>query len=126
MRRTFSISLIVLLWLGPLAAVLPGLNESRLPFCCRRHGVHHCAMDGDAQAAQSGEAGAAFSAPSRCPQFPALPAATTGRAFLATASATIDQGLTVDVYAPGAIRAAARAGLLRTRSDRGPPAMSMA
>lgn len=126
MRRIFSISLIVLLWLGPLAAVLPGVNEARLPFCCRRHGAHHCAMDGDAQAARSDGAGTTFSAPSRCPQFPALPAATTARVFVAATGTAMGQELTADAYAPGAIRAAARAALLRTRADRGPPAVNMA
>ena len=36
MRRGLSISLIVLLWLGPFVAVLTGIDETPLPFCCRR------------------------------------------------------------------------------------------
>ena len=44
MRRALTIFLILNLWLGPLAAILPASDESRLPPCCRRHGAHHCAM----------------------------------------------------------------------------------
>jgi hypothetical protein len=53
MRRALSISLVLLLWLGPFAAVLPGIDESRLPLCCRRHGVHHCA-DADKRFSERG------------------------------------------------------------------------
>jgi hypothetical protein len=70
MRRGISISLVLLFWLGPMAAALGlGGDESRLPACCRRHGEHHCGMGTDAAQAAD-EPGAAFSAPARCPYFP--------------------------------------------------------
>lgn len=47
MRRTLAIALVVLFWLPPVFALLPGAQESTLPACCRRHGVHHCAMGMD-------------------------------------------------------------------------------
>jgi hypothetical protein len=125
MRRAFSISLILLLWLGPLAAVLPSLSESRLPFCCRRHGAHHCAMDADVASAKS-DGGPAFSAPSRCPQFPATVAASPGPAFALTVSTAGVPVLLVSMYSPGASRDAARPGRLGTRADRGPPALAIA
>ena|ERR1700694_4007232 len=71
MRRWLSISLLVLFWLTPLAALLPGSNEASLPACCRRHGVHHCVMS--APSAQAAGSAHLLSAPSRCSQFPAFP-----------------------------------------------------
>ncbi len=126
MRRAFSISLILLLWLGPLAAVLPSLGESRLPFCCRRHGVHHCAMDADAATAKSGGAGRAFSAPSRCPQFPATMATSPGPAFAPTVATAGIPAMLAGLHFPGASRDAARPGQLGTQADRGPPAFAIA
>jgi hypothetical protein len=119
MRRALSISLILLLWLGPFAAVLPGIDESRLPLCCRRHGVHHCA-DADKGASQSSDSGPSFNASSRCPQFPATLAAATTAAF-APAVGPAGAVPIVDRYTPGASRDAARTGQLRMQADRGPP-----
>jgi hypothetical protein len=126
MRRTLSISLVLLLWLGPLAAVLPGISESRLPFCCRRHGAHHCAMDADQAAAQNDGSGPVISAPSRCPQFPAAIATTPAPAFAPAGSPATTPALRVGIYAPGSSRDAARMGQLRSQADRGPPALATA
>ena len=41
MRRALSSLLILFFGLGPLAVTLSDGDESRLPFCCRRHGDHH-------------------------------------------------------------------------------------
>ncbi|UWZ83753.1 hypothetical protein [Occallatibacter riparius] len=65
MRRFVSIVILLLCSLGPLNALLPGSEESQLPACCRRHGMHHCMM---ALAEQAGN-GHVVSAPSRCPQY---------------------------------------------------------
>ena len=124
MRRALSISLVLLLWLGPFAAVLPGIDEARLPLCCRRHGAHHCA-DADKTAAQSADSGPSFNASSRCPQFPATVAAATTAAF-APPVGPAGAAPVVDIYAPGASRDAARMGQLRTQADRGPPSSSLA
>jgi hypothetical protein len=117
MRRLFSIPVILMLWLGPLAAVLPGTDESQLPFCCRRHGVHHCAMDSD----PTQNAGLAFKSPSRCTQFPATLAVPTSPALGLAASLTPSFVLAVSKYVPGASRDDARAGQIRAGADRGPP-----
>ena len=124
MRRIFSISLILLLWLGPLAAVLPGIDESRLPFCCRRHGAHHCAMDGET--AQSGSSGPAVSAGSRCPEFPGTLAATILPQFVASFGAPHEPTSASGLHSSGATRRAARAGQLRIQTDRGPPPLAIA
>lgn len=122
MRRLFSISLILILWLGPLAAVLPGADESQLPFCCRRHGAHHCAMDD----AATQDAGAAFKAPSRCAQFPAVLAVSTSPALGLAASLSSPPGLLVNKHVPGARRDNARAGQIFARTNRGPPNAAIA
>ncbi len=123
MRRALSISLILLLWLGPFAAVLPGIDESRLPLCCRRHGSHHCA-DADNSASQRADSGPSFNASSRCPQFPATVAAATTVAFT-PAVGFANAAPVIDLYTPGASRDAARVGQLRTQADRGPPSPSL-
>jgi len=126
MRRALSISLILLLWLPAVAAVLPGAGDARLPFCCRRQGAHHCAMEGNETAAQSNSSGAAVKAPSLCPQFPSTPAVTTSRAFVPTARPASGPALFVVVYSPGASRDAARSGRLSAQLDRGPPLCAIA
>jgi len=124
MRRVLSISLILLLWLPAVAALLPSAGEERLPFCCRRQGVHHCAMD--PSHAQSDGSGRTVSAPSLCSQFPSTPAVTTSRAFVPGTRAATGPALLLVVYLPGASRDAARPGRLRAQLDRGPPASAIA
>ena len=121
MRRALSISLTLLLWLGPIASLLPGADEPRLPFCCRRHGAHHCAMD----AAPAQGSGVALKAPSRCPQFPAL-AVTTAPAFGLAVPLKGLSALLISKYSPGAGRDDARAGQIETRAGRGPPKPAIA
>jgi hypothetical protein len=119
MRRLLSISLILLFWLGPFAAVLSGIDESRLPLCCRRHGAHHCA-DADTQSAGSGHAHIS----SRCPQFPAAVPASTTAAF-ASAAEPASAASVVGEFTPRAGRNAIRVGQSRTQADRGPPSSSL-
>jgi hypothetical protein len=122
MRRIFSISLILVFWLGPVAAVLSGTDESQLPFCCRRHGVHHCAMDGDT----TQNAGVALKSPSRCTQFPAPLAVSPSPVLGLAASLTNSFAFVVSKYAPGAGRDDARAGQIGAGADRGPPNAAIA
>jgi hypothetical protein len=122
MRRTLSISMILLLWMPTLAALLPGSEDLRLPFCCRRHGVHHCAMDADDGGVQT----AAVKAPARCGQFPAALPATTAPAFVAAAMRPEWPAMVSRIYSSVARREAARAGRLRAQVDRGPPFSSVA
>lgn len=125
MRRILSISLILLLWLPAFAVVLPDVSESRLPFCCRRNGAHHCAMSAEAATGADTASGQTnspvFSAPSRCPQFPVNMAATTGPQFLGAGWAASGPALAVSLFVPGASHESARSAQLRTPSDRGPP-----
>jgi hypothetical protein len=125
MRRALSISLILLLWLPAFAALVPGTEDARLPFCCRRHGVHHCAMDAASAAAETAS-GPAVSAPSRCSHFPAALPATVSAAFVVYAAPANWTALVAGSYSPAARREAARAGRLRAQLDRGPPASPLA
>jgi hypothetical protein len=122
MRRLFSISLTLLLWLGPLASLLPGADESRLPFCCRRHGAHHCAMD----AAPAQGSGVALKALSRCAQFPAALAVTTAPAFGLTAPLKGLSAVAISKYSPRSRRDDARAVQIEACTGRGPPTSPLA
>jgi len=123
MRRVLSIFLILLFWLGPLAAILPANAESRLPVCCRRHGIHHCAMsmDNTAGMAEAASGRAFLAAPSTCPAFPGSTAATTSAPHALIASSVGMPVLLAHPHAPVAGRAAARLSQIRTRAGRGPP-----
>ena len=122
MRRTLSISLILLFWLPAIAALMPGSEDVRLPWCCRRQGAHHCAMD----STESGVSGPAFRAPSHCPQFPAALPAAIAPAFVAAPAPAQWPALASGAYAQVAEREAARAGRLRAQLDRGPPVSALA
>jgi hypothetical protein len=124
MRRALSISLILLLWLPAVAAVLPGIGDVRLPFCCRRQGAHHCAMEADK--AQSDGSGQTVSALSRCSQFPAAPALTRSSAFVPVTRVAGGPALLVAAYARGTARDTARDGRLLAQVDRGPPSSAIA
>lgn len=124
MRRLLSIFLILLFWLGPLAAILPANAESRLPACCRRHGTHHCAMSAE-QYAQTTQASSSsnpvLTAPSHCPYFPgSMAVATTPIHALASSSAD-PPVLPAKAHSLAASRAGARLSQIRTRAGRGPP-----
>jgi len=74
MRRLLSILLAIGLGLGPAVMALPANvlaagDDSGLPACCRRNGVHHCTMP-----APGGET--SVSAPASCPYMPHALAST--------------------------------------------------
>jgi len=126
MRRWLSIFLILFFWLGPLAATLPASDEdSRLPICCRRHGVHHCAMASRMSAIMgSAESNStqAFTAPVTCPYFPGFTAGPATAFHALAASGVSLPTLLAQAHSPVAARAAARLSQIRTRAGRGPPA----
>ena len=122
MRRALSISLILLFWLPALVALAPGSGDVRLPYCCRRQGSHHCAMD----AVQSGVSGPGFKAPSRCPAFPSVPPATIAPVFVASAAPSPWPTLRSAIITRVLGLQAARAARLRAPVDRGPPSSEFA
>jgi hypothetical protein len=128
MRRLLSIFLVAFFSLGPLAATLEASDDARLPACCRRHGVHHCAMNMQmaSEIANAASGSAVLTAPSTCPAFPASTAATvTGPQALAASSVSLPV-LLAQRNSPAASRASACLSMLRTRAGRGPPASSIA
>jgi hypothetical protein len=116
MRRFVSIAFILLCWLGPLSALLPGSDESQLPACCRRHGAHHCAMAAD----QVSGAGHVVSAPARCPQYHRLSPATRG-AFAPLRTSAIAVAAESRLVIPAA--QSASLDQTGTTTNRGPPAL---
>jgi hypothetical protein len=130
MRRALSSLLILFFGLGPLAVILSADNESRLPYCCRLHGDHHCAMSARTAAlllqSASDESGQpALTAPATCPYFPGhMVAPTTSVLALAVVPAGLP-GLLAQAHSPTAARVAARLSQIRTRAGRGPPASAL-
>lgn len=126
MRRFLAILLIAFFGLGPLSAGLSADDDSGLPPCCRRHGAHHCAM-AMRMAAMMAQAFTGstpiLTAPLTCPLYPGYTAATTAPPpAIASASIALPV-LLAQPHSPAAGRAAARVAQLRTRANRGPPAL---
>jgi hypothetical protein len=118
MRRFVSIVFLLLCSLGPLSALLPGSAESQLPACCRRHGVHHCAM---ATASEQGSGGGhVVTAPAHCPQYHRGSAATAG-VFTPATGLGIAQPLDTSAVIAGIQTVTLHRA--RASADRGPPAI---
>jgi len=128
MRRVYSIFLILLFGVGPLAEALPASEDARLPACCRRHGAHHCAMflRYAAVKAEAASGKPFLAAPVTCPRFPgftatpspSIQALAAGPACLAVPMAQL--------HSLAAGRAAARQSQIRSRAGRVPPAAAIA
>ncbi|MFP5235473.1 MAG: hypothetical protein ACLGSD_06200 [Acidobacteriota bacterium] len=116
MRRLLAIALVVLFWLPPVFALLPGAQDASLPACCRRGGAHHCAMAG--MGAAQATPGHFFSSRHHCPLYGSA-ARTTVPAF-APAAFTHAQGLSASLIAPRAV-ALALVESASAPSSRGPP-----
>jgi hypothetical protein len=128
MRRALTIFLILNFWLGPLAAILPASDESRLPPCCRRHGAHHCAiaMRMAATMAQAASGNPIFTAPATCPLYSGCTAVIPSTIPALAASTVSLPVLLAQPHSPAAGRAAARLSQIRTRAGREPPAANLA
>lgn len=127
MRRFLAILLIAFFGLGPLTAGLSADDDSGLPPCCRRHGSHHCAMAMQMAAmmakAFSGST-PILTAPLTCPLYPnGYLAAPTAPPPAITAPGISLPVLVAQLHSPAAARAIARVSQLRTRANRGPPAL---
>ncbi len=124
MRRALAIFLILNFWLGPLTAIFPASEDSRLPPCCRRHGAHHCAMAMRMAAlmAQASSGKPIFTAPLTCPLYPGCTALLPSIIPALAASTVSLPVLLAQPHSPAAGRAAARLSQIRTRTGRGPPA----
>lgn len=128
MRRGFSIFLILLFCVGPLSAAMPGSEDANLPLCCRRHGVHHCAiavrMAVGMRAAEPGST-PEVSAPLTCPNYPGLSAMFVPPAPALTASSASLPAIKSSESAPVAGDTIAFSSPSRTHAGRGPPTASL-
>jgi hypothetical protein len=131
MRRGLSIFLTLLFWLGPLAAILPASDESRLPHCCRRQGTHHriasmhmaSMMDGPRMPHPVPIPSSPL--PRTAPCFPATPPRSHPRLALGTSQAGLPV-LLAQAHSPSTGCTAARLSQIRTRAGRGPPPLPLA
>ena len=125
MRRTLSILMILFFGLGPLVVTMSASDDSRLPACCRRHGVHHCAMSPSmVSAAEPGTI--EVKVPATCPYFPGYTVALNATTLaLAPAPVSLPAQL-AKRHSPSSGLAVARTSELSTRANRGPPASSLA
>ena len=120
MRRVLAITLL-LAFASPLLAPLFAATadpQASLPACCRRHGTHHCSMNGATPDAGNGPVFRARP----CPFYPATPTAPR----LVTASLTAPSALTRSLRQDPAPRPASpdrvRTVSLSANLNRGPPA----
>jgi hypothetical protein len=129
MRRGFSILLMLLFGLAPLAPALDGSDDAGLPACCRRNGAHHCAMNARAAAMMAkmeAGSGPALSAPLTCPDFPGTASAivTSPPALVAASIALpLPAARARVVLAVDAAHGSDHAG---THAGRGPPIEKLA
>lgn len=123
MRRGFSILLVLVFAFGPLQALLGASDDARLPACCRRHGVHHCAMAQRMMAmmAQLNDSTPFAIAPGTCSSFPAcVPGVSTPSHALA--SSQLDLPILLEqAHSPINASAGTRMILLLSRAGRAPP-----
>ncbi len=127
MRRGFSIFLVLLFLLSPLAPALGAGQDLSLPACCRRHGAHHCAMAmGTPQRmeqAQNGS-GPAFSAPLTCPYYPGPAALMNGPAPALASTAAGLPAAFAETFARVTWPSTIRSHPAITHAGRGPPRRS--
>lgn len=127
MRRALSLLMILFFGLGPLAATLSASDDARLPFCCRRHGAHHCGMSPQvADIVSIAEPGTpSVKAPATCPYFPGYTVASNTTLAMAPTPASLP-ALVAEPHSPAAARTAARISQIRIRANRGPPVSPLA
>lgn len=120
MRRALAIFLALAFGLGPSLVSLQADDDARLPFCCRRHGAHHCAMAGDTSASGAQGTAPAFEAPAHCPAYPgSLPATTSVHALAPSPAAS--HTVVAQLQLIPVCRFAPRSTHRTNHEDRGPP-----
>jgi len=125
MRRAASLILVLFFGFGPLAGLLQSSDDARLPACCRRHGIHHCAMAMQMAAMLAQEASGEtpiLTAPITCPMFPGFLAGPSTPAHALAASAPSLPALVEQSLTPAPASVSPLTGSLRARPARGPPA----
>ncbi len=125
MRRAASLILVLFFGFGPLAGLLQSSDDARLPACCRRHGMHHCAMAMQMAAMLAQQASGKtpiLTAPLTCPMYPGFLAGPSTPAHALAAAAASLPALLTQSLSPASTSVSALTGSLRARVARGPPA----
>jgi hypothetical protein len=122
MRRVLAITLL-LAFGSPLLAPLFAATadpQASLPACCRRHGTHHCSMNGTTLDAGNGPVFRARP----CPFYPATSTAPRLVTASLTAASALARSLRQDPAPPRASPRGARTASLSANLNRGPPTRS--
>lgn len=126
-RRGFSILLVLIFLLGPLATLPAASEDASLPACCRRNGEHHCAMAMQGLAAATAvPAGVSpiLRVPSQCPYYPHV-AVRNAPVHAVVVSFPQSAVLLVRPYRRSAGRAAPLMNPVTPLAGRGPPALNL-
>jgi hypothetical protein len=118
-RRVPAILLLGIFSFALIVPILAADTDSKLPACCRREGMHHCATVGSPSAA-----GSIIQAV--CPAYPQSGAAPACSKIAATGLAEAPGAPIVSLSAVRARTVAlARVSFSRTRQKRGPPLLTL-
>jgi hypothetical protein len=120
----FRVPAILLVALLSFLLIAPGSyvsSESRLPICCRSHGLHKCAMGSDASTASNAGPVVRGLCPFANQHQPGV-AGASRLTLPSTASAVFAELVSHPATRPQVI-AFARVSLLRSCQKRGPPAL---
>ena len=122
-RRVLAISLLLLfnLPLIPPLFALAANPSDKLPACCRRNGVHRCAIRMLQGEQPQGEQFAARQ--EKCPAYPRAVSPVQRNDLSPQSSAQLFAGIVVHPAGQAQAEARARIALYRSRQERGPPAL---
>ena len=123
-RRGFSILLVLIFSLGPLATLSAESEDASLPACCRRNGEHHCAGSMERMdAATVVPAGITpvLETPPYCPYYPQHATVRNAPVHAIAVSFVGGPTLRVQPYKPAAMRAAPLLHPVSPLAGRGPP-----
>jgi hypothetical protein len=122
-RRVLAISLLLLFSLpliSPLFALAANPGD-KLPACCRRNGVHHCAIRMLRGEQSQGEQFTARQ--EKCPAYPRAVSPVQRNDLSPQSSAQLFAGIVVHPAGKAQAEARARIAFYRSRQERGPPAL---
>ena len=117
LRRILSLLLLALLSLPLMAGFFAAGEESRLAPCCRKGGLHKCAMAGS-----DVSSGRAFTKVMRCPMYPAA-AVAAGSVLTVLPAGAFSTAVAFFSRPSGAVQIEAqyRISFSRSGQKRGPP-----
>lgn len=127
-RRGFSILLVLIFSLGPLATLSAESEDASLPACCRRNGEHHCAGSMQGVAAVTVVPSGitpALESPPYCPYYPQHATVRNAPVNAIAVSSAGGFVLRVQQHKPAGLPAAPLFHPVRPLAGRGPPALNL-